>query len=416
MAECSELDSCPIKGQIVGNATYNGKSWQIRIKIMLEDGKIKYTVKKGFSNPEDANQSKEEFDRAFERDARRQGLATTMAMNMSVQDYLKYYLEEILGSYCAPSTEMVYRYTLYKHILPNWDKNIQLELLREDELNQLLETLEKESVTTASKAREFMYLAFKHACNKEKRISRIPRMKKCPRSEASVNVLNKNEIKELLAAASKTNWYLEILLALFVGLRKSEILGLKFSDFDEVSQSVSISRQLAVSAVYEEGSYKKLSSERIEKAPKTHNSVRIIHVPDYVWQELDKRRASVEKDKERLGSGYCDAGYVSCTEDGHPRGVSSLNTTLTKLCARNGIKHMTVHGLRHCYASILLEQKYELPVISALLGHSSINTTYEFYADIIEANSEIITCLNELYAVDDEESEVMDDIGIGKIC
>jgi site-specific recombinase XerD len=52
-----------------------------------------------------------------------------------------------------------------------------------------------------------------------------------------------------------------------------------------------------------------------------------------------------------------------------------------------------------------LEQGYELPVISAMLGHSSINTTYEYYTDVIEGNTEILTCLNELYAMDDGEVE-----------
>lgn len=98
-----------------------------------------------------------------------------------------------------------------------------------------------------------------------------------------------------------------------------------------------------------------------------------------------------------------DNDYVSCDELGKPRGETSINTALNKLCKRNGIKHMTVHGLRHCYASILLELGYDLPTISGLLGHSSINTTYEMYAEVIDGNSEILTCLNELYAMDEED-------------
>lgn len=406
MAENSKLVDAPFKGQIEGNATYNGTSWQIRIKALLEDGTVKYAPKKGFNTSDDANKAKEEYDKAFEVAARRQGLSTVLDGNMSVHNYFKYYLENILGSYCEPSTEMVYRYTLYKYILPSWEKDIQLEMVSEDELNQVLQVLSKESAIAASKAREFMYLALKHAYYKEKRIATLPKMQKCTRPNATVNVLNKCEIKKLLMVASKTNWYLEILLALFVGLRKGEILGLKFTDFDESSQSVKISRQLSVSTSFVEGSYNILSSEKIEKAPKTDNSVRVLHVPDYVWAEVQKRKAYVDANKEKFGDKYSDNGYVSCTELGKSRGISSLNTTLTKLCARNGIKHITVHGLRHCYASILFEQKYELPIISALLGHSSVNTTYEFYVDIIEANNEILTCLNELYAIDSEEGEV----------
>ena len=45
-----------------------------------------------------------------------------------------------------------------------------------------------------------------------------------------------------------------------------------------------------------------------------------------------------------------------------------------------------------------------MPIISGALGHVSINTTYEMYADIIDGNKEILTYLNELYAMDEEDS------------
>lgn len=405
MAENCQMMDDPIKGTIVKNAKFNGSNWQIRVKSYEENGDIRYRVIKGFSTAEEANLQKAEFDRKFERDARRWGMASTVAADISVQEYLKYYLEEVLGSYCEPSTEMVYRYTLYKHILPHWVKETRLSLVNSDEINQLLEVLASESRIAANKAREFLYLALKHACNNEKRIAHIPMMRKCPRPNPKVNILTKEEMKKLLEAASGTEWYFEVLLALFMGLRKGEILGLKFADFDAKTQTVSISRQLATNAVYETGGYRRVSSEKTEKPPKTDNSIRILHVPDYVWNEFEKRCRRIEKEKQAAGEKYEDHDYVSCTKLGKPRGTASFNIALSKLCARNGIKHMTVHGLRHCYASILLEQKYELPVISALLGHSSINTTYEFYADIIEANNEILTCLNELYAVENEESE-----------
>ena len=85
---------------------------------------------------------------------------------------------------------------------------------------------------------------------------------------------------------------------------------------------------------------------------------------NYALQEVLKRKAVVEANKEKYGDAYIDNDYVSCTEVGNPRGETSINTALTRLCVNNGIKHISVHGLRHCYASILLEQGYELPIIS----------------------------------------------------
>ena len=64
------------------------------------------------------------------------------------------------------------------------------------------------------------------------------------RGKTNIKLLSQKEIKTLLSASCKDNWYLEILLALFCGLRKGEIRGLKFSDFNEEKKTVKIQRQL----------------------------------------------------------------------------------------------------------------------------------------------------------------------------
>ena len=298
---------------------------------------------------------------------------------------------------------MVYRYTLYKHILPNWKSDPMLAEVTENELNQLLDVISGTSKTAANKAREYMYLALRYAYYDEKRIHTLPKLKKCPRENKPLNILDKKEIRQLLAVAKDTEWYLEYLLALFLGLRKGEIRGLKFSDFDVDAHTVNIQRQLNHHRKFIDGTCEKVDSVQILTDPKTLHSNRVLHVPDYVWQEVLKRKAVVEANKEKYGDAYIDNDYVSCTEVGNPRGETSINTALTRLCVNNGIKHISVHGLRHCYASILLEQGYELPIISGALGHVSINTTYEMYADIIDGNKEILTYLNELYAMDEED-------------
>lgn len=404
MAEYSKISDCPVKGQIDRKATFNGKSWQIRIKCFDENGEVDYKLKKGFLTADEANDAKEVHDKEFASEARKHGFATCYAEEMSVKSYFEYYLEEILSSYCAPTTMMVYRYTLYKHILPNWKSDPMLAEVTENELNQLLDVISGTSKTAANKAREYMYLALRYAYYDEKRIHTLPKLKKCPRENKPLNILDKKEIRQLLAVAKDTEWYLEYLLALFLGLRKGEIRGLKFSDFDVDAHTVNIQRQLNHHRKFIDGTCEKVDSVQILTDPKTLHSNRVLHVPDYVWQEVLKRKVVVEAHKEKYGDAYIDNDYVSCTEVGNPRGETSINTALTKLCVNNGIKHISVHGLRHCYASILLEQGYELPIISGALGHVSINTTYEMYADIIDGNKEILTYLNELYAMDEEDS------------
>ena len=66
-------------------------------------------------------------------------------------------------------------------------------------------------------------------------------------------------------------------------------------------------------------------------------------------KEVERRLHYVEMKKEWYAGNYEDHGYVSSREDGKPRGLSSMNQALTKLCERNGLPDITVHGLRHPY-------------------------------------------------------------------
>ena len=70
---------------------------------------------------------------------------------------------------------------------------------------------------------------------------------------------------------------------------------------------------------------------------------------------------------------------------------------MTKLCIKNSLPHITIHGLRHMYATILLEMEVSLIKISALLGHSSVHTTFEYYCDCMDENENILAFMNHAF-------------------
>ena len=98
-----------------------------------------------------------------------------------------------------------------------------------------------------------------------------------------------------------------------------------------------------------------------------------------------------------MGVAYKDYDYVSCQENGEPRSLTAMNQALTKICNRNGLPNITVHGLRHMFATILIELGVPLFKISGLLGHSSVHTTYEYYCEIMDEQDKIIAFVNNTF-------------------
>ena len=233
----------------------------------------------------------------------------------------------------------------------------------------------------------------------------MPETKPYPRAKPKVRVLGKEKLKVFLEAASKNPWYLEILLGLFCGLRKGEILGLKFQDFDFEKQTVRISRQLVGNLKLKEKEFTVTEYAVIERNPKTENSYRILRVPKVVMQEVKRRQQLIELRKTDPGIEYKNFDYVCCQENGEPRSLTAMNQALTKICNRNGLPNITVHGLRHMFATILIELGVPLFKISGLLGHSSVHTTYEYYCEIMDEQDKIIAFVNNTFVPQRTETE-----------
>lgn len=381
-----------------GVAFYEGSSWYHRIKLLSEDGSVKYSKKGGFSTEEEAETSYYECQEEFKRAVRNQMMKNPINTDIGFKDYLIYWFEDVYSERIETTTRMVGSYTLYSLIIPSIEKDIKLKYVTTEYLDELLKKISGICPSAGNKGKEFLNIAMKEAVAEGKiRNNPLINTRSYPRKSPSVIILSKDKIKLLLSASASSEWYLEILLALFCGLRKGEILGLKFEDIDFKNETVCINRQITANPIIPKGGLKTESYGIVEKPPKTENSNRKIRLPSIVLEEILKRKEKLDELKVR-GS-FEDMGYVSFRDNGLPHTVTSLNTALTKLCKKNGLPHITVHSLRHMYATILLEQGVALPKISALLGHSSVNTTFGYYCDQMDENRKIISFINDKFAV-----------------
>ncbi|MCC8103204.1 MAG: site-specific integrase [Clostridiales bacterium] len=385
-------------------AFFEAGSWYHRVRLLQDDGSTKYSKKGGFQTAAEAERSYREYDDAYKKACRAYHASASSTLELA--DYLIYWNDEIYSARAENTSRMLASYVLYDLIFPNMNQGIKLRYVNAEYLDALLASAAKACESAGNKCRELLNIALKDAVA-QGYLSRnpVPDTKPYKRRKPKIRVLNQEKMRFFLEKASESKWYLEILLGLFMGLRKGEISGLKFSDFDMEKKTVRIERQITANPIVPKGQSKISEYQVIEKDPKTPNSCRTLRVPDAILDELNKRKVLTDMWKEMSGEAYIDRDYVSCAKNGLPHATSSFNTALTKLCKRNGLPHLTVHSLRHMYATILTEQGVPLVKVSALLGHSSIHTTFEYYCEVMDENERIINFMNDSFvAKGDNES------------
>ena len=176
-------------------------------------------------------------------------------------------------------------------------------------------------------------------------------------------------------------------------MTKAEILGLKYSDFDFDEKTVDIKRQITRNSkvVVENGTTLKIySAEKSPKPPKSVASYRTLRVPQVILDEVLKRKEynkAMLKKTRSTNKKWLD--YLCLGNSGEIKSFNTELNALKTICKRYNLPGISSHGLRHIYASILIEQGVALEKMSRLLGHKSVSTTLDIYCGIISALEQI---------------------------
>ncbi|AVH58231.1 MULTISPECIES: tyrosine-type recombinase/integrase [Streptomyces] len=184
--------------------------------------------------------------------------------------------------------------------------------------------------------------------------------------------LTAEEAREFLTAASGHRLQALFELALRTGLRKGELLGLRWEDLDLAGGTASIRRTL-----------QRTNSGGLTALPtKTQSSERRIALPTPCLRSLEQHRTRQRGERDATGTAWQDSGYVFTRPDGTPIEGATLTRHFTALLDRAGLRRIRFHDLRHSTATLLLEQGVELVVIKELLGHAHIGVTATVYAHV----------------------------------
>ncbi|MFE6906534.1 tyrosine-type recombinase/integrase [Streptomyces erythrochromogenes] len=180
------------------------------------------------------------------------------------------------------------------------------------------------------------------------------------------------EARQFLAATSDDRLHALFELALRTGLRKGELLGLRWEDLDLAGGTASIRLTL-----------QRTNSSGLTALPtKTQSSERRIALPTPCLRSLGQHRDRQRQECVAAGAGWKASGYVFTRPDGSPIDGATLTRHFNTVLLRASLRRIRFHDLRHSAATLLLEQGVELVVIKELLGHAHIGVTATVYAHV----------------------------------
>ena len=180
-----------------------------------------------------------------------------------------------------------------------------------------------------------------------------------------------SEFSALFAAVSGTLIEVPVKLAAFYGLRRSEVMGLRWDAIDFEQNTLSIRHTVTGCTV--DGQYQIIAAD----TTKTRSSHRTLPLVPPVRDMLLRLKARQEQYKRLCGTGYIC--FNELCERIHP---AYLSNCFSRTLAQNGLRHIRFHGLRHSSVTLLLAHGIPLKQIQEWLGHSDFATTANIYAHL----------------------------------
>ena len=293
--------------------------------------------------------------------------------------WLERYLNEVAASSVRPSTLRRYRQELRLYIAPALGK-VPLDKLKPSQVSdfyrsQLLHLSPGSVRRLHALLRRSLGVAVRWQLIPWNPVTAVD-----PPSLTSLEVhpFDVKEAQLFLAAASGDRSQARWLIAISLGLRQGEVLGLAWRDVDLDQRVLAVRQTLQ----YRPGEGFHLVP------PKTARSRRIVPLPDAVVEALKLRREQQETDRLAAGAEFWeDWGLVFTTRFGTPLSPRNDYRDFQRLVGSAGLRHVRLHDLRHTAASLMLAQGVNPRVVMEILGHSQISVTMNTYSHVTSASS-----------------------------
>ena len=299
-----------------------------------------------------------------------------MPSEYTFAQWLDYWYKDIILPQIEETTAYGYRGMIENYLKPQLGE-IRLQKLTARDIQQYYTWLmgEKElSPNTVIKHHNLLTNTL-NAAERQEYITKNPMRAVSPpkKRQREAKFYTPEQLGILLDKAVGTRLELPVFICAYLGLRRGELCGLRWSDVDLEHQTITI-----------ENTRTQAGKKEIEKGTKTASSTRTLYLPDTLCEMLKAAKEHQQACRAEYKNAYDDNDYVVVMEDGRPFRPNYLSELFGKFLADNDLPKIVLHELRHTFASLSNQAGIPAYNIGKALGHSTPATTQKIYTHLLD--------------------------------
>ena len=360
--------------------TKRGDAFRIKVSLGYDENKKQIVKSTTFvppkgTTPKKAQKLAEEYAFEFERHCKGY---TQLNENMRFSELADWYFENYAPVELKEGTVYNYKSAYNNHIKPVLG-NVRVKDINTPRLTQFVQSLKFQPETVRK-----IYVVLQSIFRRGVEQGFI-------RDTPCRNVIlpkNRSKKKKPVLDEEQTSRFMKLIeekkcdpdikriikVLLYTGMRCGECLALSWNDINFEEMTISIEHNLA-----------DVGGKHWLTTPKTESSIRTIGMSQALADIFREQKKYQEQLIEALGDDFSHPEMVFTSANGNYRDRSSLGTSLKRFLRGTEFDFLTLHSLRHCNATLLLNSGVDLKVVSDHLGHCDIGVTANIYADVLKS-------------------------------
>lgn len=299
-----------------------------------------------------------------------------MPSEYTFAQWLDYWYKDIILPQIEETTAYGYRGMIENYLKPQLGE-IRLQKLTARDIQQYYTWLmdeKKLSPNTVIKHHNLLTNAL-NAAERQEYITKNPMRAVSPpkKRQREAKFYTPEQLGILLDKAVGTRLELPVFICAYLGLRRGELCGLRWSDVDLEHKTITI-----------ENTRTQAGKKEIEKGTKTASSTRTLYLPDTLCDMPKAAKEHQQACRAEYKNAYDDNDYVVVMEDGRPFRPNYLSELFAKFLADNDLPKIVLHELRHTFASLSNQAGIPAYNIGKALGHSTPATTQKIYTHLLD--------------------------------